>query len=200
MLFLPIWYEGYDEPAWVWQSSAATDSFEPKYSLVPLIFGTLKATFHSMLFGLPLALIAAIYTSEFLHPSTRAKIKPTVEMMASLPSVVLGFLAALVFAPAVVDVVPGPAVDDVLPVLAVSLVGAGTTAEHIRARPAKQHVLALLTFEGVLTGTAVEQVVAACRSGDCEALEGAANITIKHVVAVAAIEQVGTAGRPVGHA
>jgi phosphate transport system permease protein len=90
----------------VWQSSAATDSFEPKYSLVPLIFGTLKATFYSMLFGLPLALIAAIYTSEFLHPSTRAKIKPTVEMMASLPSVVLGFLAALVFAPAVEKRVP----------------------------------------------------------------------------------------------
>jgi phosphate transport system permease protein len=105
-LLLPVWYEGYDAPTWVWQSSAATDSFEPKYSLVPLIFGTLKATFYAMLFGLPLALIAAIYTSEFLKPSTKAKIKPTVEMMASLPSVVLGFLAALVFAPAVERHVP----------------------------------------------------------------------------------------------
>jgi phosphate transport system permease protein len=59
-----------------------------------------------MLFGAPLALLAAVYTSEFVHPQVRAKIKPTIEMMASLPSVVLGFLAALVFAPFVERVVP----------------------------------------------------------------------------------------------
>ena len=101
-----VWYEGYGEPEYVWQSSAGTDSFEPKYSLVPLIFGTLKATLYSMLFGLPLALMAAIYTSEFLHPRTKARVKPAIEMMASLPSVVLGFLAALVFAPFIEKVVP----------------------------------------------------------------------------------------------
>jgi len=101
-----VWYEGYSEPAYVWQSSAATDSFEPKYSLVPLIFGTLKATLYSLLFGLPLAWAAAIYTSEFLHPRTKARIKPVIELMASLPSVVLGFLAALVFAPFLEHVVP----------------------------------------------------------------------------------------------
>jgi phosphate transport system permease protein len=101
-----VWYEGYDEPAWVWQSSAATDSFEPKYSLVPLIFGTLKATLYSLLIGLPLAWFAAIYTSEFLHPRLKARIKPVIELMASLPSVVLGFLAALVFAPYLEKVVP----------------------------------------------------------------------------------------------
>jgi len=97
----PIWYEGYPGPAHVWQSSAATDTFEPKLSLVPLVFGTLKATFYSLLFGLPLALLAALYTSEFLHRSTRSRIKPVIEIMASLPSVVLGFLAALVLAPVV---------------------------------------------------------------------------------------------------
>jgi len=101
-----VWYEGYDEPAWVWQSSGATDAFEPKYSLMPLIFGTIKATVYSLLFGLPLAWFAAIYTSEFLHPRTKAKIKPVIELMASLPSVVLGFLAALVFAPFLEGVVP----------------------------------------------------------------------------------------------
>jgi phosphate transport system permease protein len=94
-----IWYEGYDAPAYVWQSSSGTDSFEPKYSLIPLIFGTLKATVYSLLIGLPLAWFAAVYTSEFLSPRARARIKPTIELMASLPSVVLGFLAALVFAP-----------------------------------------------------------------------------------------------------
>ncbi len=105
-IFGKVWYEGYPAPAYVWQSSSATDSSEPKFSLTPLVFGTLKATFYSMLFGLPIALLAAVYTSEFLHPKAKARIKPAVEMMASLPSVVLGFLAALVFAPFVEKVVP----------------------------------------------------------------------------------------------
>jgi phosphate transport system permease protein len=100
-LFKPVWYEGYPGPAYVWQSSAASDSFEPKLSLMPLIFGTLKATFYSLLFGLPLAVLAAIYTSEFLDKKIRARVKPVIEIMASLPSVVLGFLAALVMAPLV---------------------------------------------------------------------------------------------------
>lgn len=103
---MPVWYEGYAAPEHVWQSSSGTDSFEPKYGLVPLIFGTVKATLYSMLFAVPIALLAAIYTSEFLDPKTKRKVKPTIEMMASLPSVVLGFLAALVFAPIIEDIVP----------------------------------------------------------------------------------------------
>jgi phosphate transport system permease protein len=98
-LFRPVWYEGYPAPAHVWQSSAGTDDFEAKLGLWPLVFGTLKATFYAMLFGVPLALLAAIYTSEFVAPSIRPRLKTLVESMASLPSVVLGFLAALVFAP-----------------------------------------------------------------------------------------------------
>lgn len=105
-VFLPVWYEGYAGAEHVWQSSSGTDDFEPKYGLVPLVFGTLKATVYSLLFGVPLALLAAIYTSEFLHPRHKARIKPTIEMMASLPSVVLGFLAALVVAPYVEGRVP----------------------------------------------------------------------------------------------
>ncbi len=99
VLFGRKWYEGYPEPGWTWQSTAATDVFEPKYSLVPLIFGTLKATFYAMLFALPIALMAAIYTSEFVHRNIRATVKPVMEMMESLPTVVLGFVAALVLAP-----------------------------------------------------------------------------------------------------
>ncbi|MFO7610222.1 MAG: ABC transporter permease subunit [Candidatus Krumholzibacteriia bacterium] len=104
-LLRPVWYEGYPGPAYVWQSSSGSDSFEPKLSLVPLIFGTLKATFYSLLFGLPIALLAAMHTAEFLHRSVRARVKPVIETMASLPSVVLGFLGALVLAPAIEDVV-----------------------------------------------------------------------------------------------
>jgi phosphate transport system permease protein len=105
-VFGKVWYEGYNEPAHVWQSSSGTDDFEAKYGLMPLIFGTLKATLYSMLIGLPLAIMAAVYTSEIMGPKLRAKVKPTIEMMASLPSVVLGFLAALVIAPAVEGYVP----------------------------------------------------------------------------------------------
>ena len=101
-----VWYENYPQPAFVWQSSGATDDFEPKYGLVPLIFGTAKATFYSLLFGLPLGLLGAIYASEFLHARVRNRIKTTVEMMASLPSVVLGFVAAFVVAPLVEKRVP----------------------------------------------------------------------------------------------
>src|SRR5207302_679070 len=105
-LFRPVWYEGYEKPAQVWQSSSGSDEFEPKFGLWPLVFGTLKATFYSLLLGVPLALMAAVYTSEFLHRNTRALIKPTIELMASLPSVVLGFLSALVLAPFVEAVLP----------------------------------------------------------------------------------------------
>lgn len=105
-IFRPVWYEGYESTENVWQSSSGTDAFEPKYGLIPLIFGSIKATLYSMLFGAPLALLAAIYTSEFLTPRARGVVKPTIEIMASLPSVVLGFLAALVFAQIVEDVVP----------------------------------------------------------------------------------------------
>lgn len=105
-IFGKVWYEGYEAPAHVWQSTGGTDDFESKYGLVPLIFGTIKGTFYSLLFGVPLALLAAVYTSEFLHRRVRAIVKPSVEMMASLPSVVLGFLAGLIVAPYIETIVP----------------------------------------------------------------------------------------------
>ena len=65
---------------------------------MPLIFGTIKGTLYAMLFAVPLAVLAALYTSQFIDPALRAKIKPTVEIMAALPSVVIGFLAGLYLA------------------------------------------------------------------------------------------------------
>ncbi len=100
-LFGRIWYEGYSEPTFVWQSTAGTDLVEPKYSLIPLIFGTIKAATYAMLFAVPIALMAAIYTSEFVDRRVRSTVKPMMEMMESLPTVVLGFVAALVLAPLV---------------------------------------------------------------------------------------------------
>lgn len=98
-LFGKVWYEGHAEPKYIWQSTAGTEQSEPKLSLMPLIFGTLKATLYAMIFSVPLAILAAIYTSEFLTPVMRSRVKPVIELMASLPSVILGFVAALVLAP-----------------------------------------------------------------------------------------------------
>jgi phosphate transport system permease protein len=99
--FRPVWYEGYDGPEHVWQSSSGSDEAEPKFGLMPLVFGTLKATLFSLLFAVPLALLAAMYTSQFMHWKLKRVVKPVVEIMASLPSVVLGFLAGLWLAPRV---------------------------------------------------------------------------------------------------
>jgi len=106
-LFGKVWYEGYSQPAWVWQSTGGTDDFESKMSLTPLIFGTIKGTLYALFFAVPMALLAALYVSEFMHPSVKAYVKPVVEIMAALPSVVLGFLAGLWLAPVLEPIVPG---------------------------------------------------------------------------------------------
>jgi phosphate transport system permease protein len=100
-LFGKLWYEGYDRPEYVWQSTGGADDFEPKLSLVPLIFGTLKGTFYALLFAVPLALFGALYCSQFLDKGLRNPVKSSIELMAALPSVVLGFIAGVVLAPLV---------------------------------------------------------------------------------------------------
>lgn len=106
-LFGKVWYEGEPGPAHVYQSSSGDDASEAKIGLTPLIWGTLKATVFAMLVATPLAILAAIFTSEFLGRRARAVVKPVIETMASLPSVVLGFLAAIVLAPALARALPG---------------------------------------------------------------------------------------------
>ncbi len=98
-LWSKVWYENYAEPEYVWQSSSSSNDFEPKFSLSPLAFGTLKAALYAMLFALPLALLGAAYTAYFMSSSLRRLVKPTIEIMAALPTVILGFLAGLWFAP-----------------------------------------------------------------------------------------------------
>ncbi|WP_374090370.1 ABC transporter permease subunit [Methylomicrobium lacus] len=94
-----VWYESYQKPEYVWQSSSAANDFEPKYSLTPLVFGTLKAAFYAMLVAMPLSLLGAIYAAYFMAPAMRQAVKPTIELMGALPSVILGFLAGLWLAP-----------------------------------------------------------------------------------------------------
>jgi len=105
-LWQEVWYEGYPEPDYIWQSTSGTDDFEGKFSLVPITFGTMKAAFYAMLFAVPIALTAAIYTAYFMTPGLRKKVKPTIEMMEALPTVILGFLAGLWLAPIIENYLP----------------------------------------------------------------------------------------------
>jgi len=98
-LWSKVWYEGYPEPVHSWQSSSADNDFEPKYSLAPLLFGTFKGAFFALLFAVPVAIMGALYTAYFMAPTMRRIVKPGIEIMAALPTVILGFLAGLWLAP-----------------------------------------------------------------------------------------------------
>ncbi len=102
-----VWYESRDKPEYVWQSSSASSDFEPKFSLTPLAFGTFKAAFYAMMFAIPLAILGAMYTAYFMAPKMRQVVKPTIEIMEALPTVILGFLAGLWLAPFVELHLPG---------------------------------------------------------------------------------------------
>ena len=106
-LWKEVWYESYPKPDYIWQSSSANSDFEPKYSLTPLVFGTLKAAFYAMLVAMPLALMGAIYTAYFMTSKMRQYVKPSIELMGALPTVILGFLAGLWLAPIIEEYLAG---------------------------------------------------------------------------------------------
>ena len=118
-----VWYENYIEPEYIWQSSAANNDFEPKFSLTPLAFGTLKAAIYAMIVAVPLSICGAIYTAYFMAPALRQKIKPTIEFMEALPTVILGFLAGLWLAPFVENHLPG--IFSLLLIMPVSFIAVG---------------------------------------------------------------------------
>ncbi len=102
-LFFPIQYDGYEKPEYIWQTTSIGHNVEPKFSVVPLVFGTFKAAFYAMLVAIPIALGGAIYTAYFMSSRLRAWVKPMIELMEALPTVIIGFLAAVWLTP-VVDV------------------------------------------------------------------------------------------------
>lgn len=90
----PHQWTGYDKPSYIWQPVSEIH----KYNLVPLFIGSLKATLVALLFSVPLAIGAAIYVSQMAPPRIREIVKPAIELLAGIPSVVLGFFALLVMA------------------------------------------------------------------------------------------------------
>jgi phosphate transport system permease protein len=101
-----VWYEGRAQPEFIWQSSSADDAFESKLSLVPLTVGTLKAALFAMLLATPLAIMGAIYTAYFMAGPMRRIVKPSIELMEALPTVILGFLAGIWLAPYIENNLP----------------------------------------------------------------------------------------------
>lgn len=148
--FGKVWYEGASEPKYEWQSTGGSDDFEPKLSLVPLIFGSVKGTVYAMLFSVPIALFGAMYTSEFLDAKHKILIKPVMEIMASLPSVVLGFLAALWLAPLIENKVPSILMLVILVPLGSVLVGALWARQPMSIRKFIPNGLEFLYFTPVL--------------------------------------------------
>ncbi len=93
-LFLPQPGRDPAAPEFTWQPVSQV----PKYSLLPLLLGTLKVTVIAVFIAIPLAVAAALYTSEFAPSWAREVIKPAIEILAGIPSVVIGFFCLMVLA------------------------------------------------------------------------------------------------------
>jgi phosphate transport system permease protein len=94
LLFQPYRWFGYDKPEYIWQPNSEI----PKFNFVPLFIGSLKATLVALLFSVPLAVAAAIYVSQLATPKVRELVKPAIEMLSGIPSVVLGFFGLIMLA------------------------------------------------------------------------------------------------------
>jgi phosphate transport system permease protein len=82
------------ETLYVWQPVSET----PKYNVFPLVVGSLKVTIVALVFAVPLSVAAAVYVSEYAGARMREVIKPAIELLAGIPSVVVGFFALIVLA------------------------------------------------------------------------------------------------------
>lgn len=98
-LFEPQHYEGYGAEETVWQTTSASDFQEAKFSLTPLLIGSIKASLLALLIAIPVAIGAAIYTAFFAKSRLRNIIKPAIELLEAIPSVLIGFIAAIWLSP-----------------------------------------------------------------------------------------------------
>jgi phosphate transport system permease protein len=93
MWFAQQW-PGYDGAEHIWQPVAEI----PKYGVWPLLIGTLKVTAIAMVVAVPLGIAAAVFVSQYASRRVREIVKPAIELLAGIPSVVLGFFALMVMA------------------------------------------------------------------------------------------------------
>jgi len=103
-MILPWAWKGYETPVYLWQPSGAG----PRFNLIPLWWGTLKVTGIALSVGVPLAIAAALYVSQVASARWRVWLKPVNELIAGVPTVVMGFLALGILAPVFQRVVGVP--------------------------------------------------------------------------------------------
>lgn len=144
-LWQKVWYEGRSGPEYIWQASSGSDASEAKMSLVPLSIGTIKAALFAMLFAIPLGIMGAIYSAYFMTAKLRGVVKPTIEIMEALPTVILGFLAGLWLAPFMENHLP--AVFSILILMPVMMLIVGFVWSKL---PSRLHYLVPEGWEAVI--------------------------------------------------
>jgi len=90
----PYQWSDYNRPEFIWQPRGEIQ----KFNIIPLVVGSLKVTTVALLISVPLSLAAAIFVSQLCPVRIRELIKPGIELLAGIPSVVLGFFALNVMA------------------------------------------------------------------------------------------------------
>jgi phosphate transport system permease protein len=80
---------------------------DARYGIMPLVSGTLTVTFVALLVAIPLGTIIAIYLSEFAKHKTRETVKPILELLGAVPTVVYGYFALLMVTPFLQKLIPG---------------------------------------------------------------------------------------------
>jgi phosphate transport system permease protein len=85
--------------AFLFGTELKPDAISPKFGIVPLLWGTFAVAAGSSLIALPIGLLSAIYLSEYAPQSLRALLKPTLELLAGIPTIVYGYLALLLVTP-----------------------------------------------------------------------------------------------------
>ena len=94
-LFSPLFWS----PAEYRWGVSGPDGIDAGYRILPLISGTLKGAVYALLFAVPVSVLAALYASQFLPRAMKESLKPLVEIMAAVPTVVLGFIGGVWLAP-----------------------------------------------------------------------------------------------------
>ena len=86
--------------AFILGTELAPEASPPRFGILPLIWGTMLIALGSSVIALPVGLLSAIYLSEYAPRPVRAVLKPTLELLAGIPTIVYGYLAILIVTPA----------------------------------------------------------------------------------------------------
>ncbi|HWC75999.1 MAG TPA: phosphate ABC transporter permease subunit PstC [Blastocatellia bacterium] len=80
---------------------------DPRFGILPLVTGTLVTTIVALAVALPIGSVVSIYLSEFAPPALREIIKPALELLSAVPTVIYGYFALLFVAPLMQKIIPG---------------------------------------------------------------------------------------------